>query len=99
MQLEWGLAGVTVTVIPARAQPDRLPPARAVRPGVLQEETDSADSAESPGPEPSGGWRSSAIRSVAGHPLRATRQPELPAPQKVWELGKGKMKAASYLQI
>lgn len=62
---------MTVTVIPGRAQTDRIPPAGAVRPGVVQEETDSADSADSPGPEPSSGWRRSAICNLAGHPLRA----------------------------
>lgn len=76
---------VTVTVAPARVQArsptpgerrlrDRIPLAAAARPGVVQEETDSARSAESPGPDRrSRGGRRRAFGSPAGHPPRPAR--------------------------
>ncbi|XP_063476219.1 uncharacterized protein [Symphalangus syndactylus] len=73
--------------------PDSTP--AAARPGVAQEETDSADSPKSPGPEP----RSGGAQCAAGPATLRDPPAGYPAaPRKVWELGAGKMKAA-YLQI
>ncbi|XP_063503298.1 serine/arginine repetitive matrix protein 3-like [Pongo pygmaeus] len=73
--------------------PDSTP--AAARPGVAHEETDSADSAKSPGPEPRSGGAQCAARPAT---LRDPPAGDPAAPQKVWEPGAGKMKAA-YLQI
>lgn len=68
----------------------------AARPGSRKKLTQRTRPAESPGLEP--GQRPEEAR---GRPPAAPRRPGLPPPQppKVWELGRGKMKAASYLQI
>ncbi|XP_057174809.1 skin secretory protein xP2-like [Ursus arctos] len=91
-RLELGPAGVTVTVAPAPARarsptpgerrlPGPAPVRRGGAPGVVQEETDSAPSAESAGPEPRNrGGRRRAVGSPAGHPPRpASRGSSSPA--------------------
>lgn len=99
-------ARVTVAVAPAPAETgpragaasrDRIPLSAAARPGVAQEETDSADFAKCPVPGRCSGRRGA---RCAPRPTRPDPPALTPAaPRKVWELGRRKIKAAADLQI